>query len=82
MGMMQDGGKTGLWSETSSSGTKAVGNYVGNKRSGEWSFYNPAGQLIQKGSYVDGKEDGVWTGYTEKGTIAGKATFKNGVQQP
>lgn len=58
-GTMLEGRKDGLWTEQLDNGEKAEGNYVKDRRSGDWIFYSSGKRIIRKGSYADNLENGI-----------------------
>ena len=46
---------------------KLEGEFVANKKSGTWTYYNSRGKPQKQGTYEDGKAVGVWRIYDKKG---------------
>ncbi|OFX58460.1 MAG: hypothetical protein A2W97_13635 [Bacteroidetes bacterium GWE2_40_63] len=72
------GNFTGKFSSYSLQGTlKTSGCYEGDKRSGEWKWYYPNGNVEEILGYKNGMGYGPFTNFYEDGTICKKATFDN-----
>ncbi len=68
------------WTEYHLTGEfKAKGNYVDDKRIGEWVFYYPDKKIEQKGSYdKKGRAQGNWKWYYENGALLRDENYLNG----
>ncbi len=51
---------------------KTVGNFVDNKREGEWTYYYENGKVGLKKNFNNGKEIGEWSYYDQNGNLSMK----------
>jgi uncharacterized protein len=80
--MDEEGNKEGLWEEYYLDGSlRARGNYLNNKKTGEWVYYHENGELEQKGTYDEqGRPVGKWVWYYDNGNLWREEFFINGLQ--
>lgn len=77
----EKGYKQGLWKEFYTTGQlKAEGEYINDKKLGEWIYYHLNGKIEQRGKYTkDAKPTGDWKWYYESGNILRTETFVKGL---
>jgi len=63
---------------SSSDSLITFGNYIENKKSGDWLYLYPNGVIRKKGKFKNNKETGLWEYYTDKGVLHTKGNFKRG----
>ncbi|MFA8451689.1 MAG: toxin-antitoxin system YwqK family antitoxin [Bacteroidales bacterium] len=81
-GLITDNGlKQGKWFELYADSTiRAEGQFIDDKRYGQWLFYYPNAKLEQRGLYdINGNPDGKWMWYYSNGNIWRTEYFKNGM---
>jgi antitoxin component YwqK of YwqJK toxin-antitoxin module len=73
--------KQGIWKEFYPDGKiKSQGEYLDNKRIGDWVFYHPNQKIEQKGTYDrKGKAQGVWKWFYESGNLLQEENYRNGI---
>jgi antitoxin component YwqK of YwqJK toxin-antitoxin module len=54
------------------------GNYLNNKKEGEWKLYFPSGKLYAQGNYQQDVPVGYWYYYFDDGTLSSSGEFSNG----
>ncbi|MFL5730302.1 MAG: toxin-antitoxin system YwqK family antitoxin [Cytophagaceae bacterium] len=71
------------WTEYHLTGEfKAKGQYVDDKRIGEWTFYYPNKKIEQKGRYdKKGRAQGEWKWYYESGALLRDENYLNGKRE-
>jgi antitoxin component YwqK of YwqJK toxin-antitoxin module len=52
------------------------GSYVGNRRSGKWTYWYENGALWSEGYFINGKSDGKRTTYFENGKVRYEGNYK------
>ena len=55
------------------------GQYVNDRRAGEWVLHAPDGTLIGRGPYLDGERHGLWMTWFEDGEMASQGSWYKGV---
>src|SRR5512133_3889162 len=68
--------KNGLYKEQIG-GLDVVGNYVDDKKEGNWLTYFPTGILNKLEEYHDGQKNGVYIELDSKGCLVSQAGYKN-----
>ncbi len=73
------GRKQGIWKEFYPDGkTQSQGEYLNNKRVGEWVFFHPNEKVEQKGKYdKKGKAQGVWKWFYETGNVLREENYRD-----
>jgi len=73
------GNRNGKWKDLYANGKiKAEGQYLNNRRSGMWKFYNTSERIEQTGSFNSGRPDGNWKWYYEDGSLLREEEYFQG----
>lgn len=76
-----EGNRNGGWKDFyEDESLKAEGQYTANRRSGNWSFYNRSGRVIQTGVYNNGRVDGLWRWYYDDGSVLREEEYYLGLR--
>jgi len=75
--------KIGIWTEYHNSGEfKGKGLYTNDKRTGDWIFYYPNGNIEQKGKYdKKGRAQGEWKWFYENGSLLREEQYVNNLRE-
>lgn len=74
------GQKTGMWTDADSHGGVMVGEYVEDRRQGEWRHFATDGRLRSHGFFLDGELDRDWTCYRASGELMQRGGFLRGAK--
>lgn len=79
----EKGYKQGKWKEYYNTGQlRGEGEYLNDRRLGEWIYYYQNGKIEQKGSFTkDGKPTGDWRWYYESGNTLREESFIRGLPE-
>lgn len=55
------------------------GQYLNDRRMGEWVLHAPNGTLIGRGTYLDGERHGLWMTWFDNGEMASQGSWYRGV---
>ncbi|MBS4056892.1 MAG: toxin-antitoxin system YwqK family antitoxin [Bacteroidales bacterium] len=79
--MSENGQKQDAWIEYYPDGkVKARGNYLNDKKTGNWEFYYPGGQIEQQGAYdKNGQLTGKWIWFYSSGQRQREESYRNGL---
>lgn len=79
----EHGQKTGMWTDADLHGGVMIGEYVEDRRQGEWRHISTEGRLRSQGFFLDGELDRDWVWYRASGQLMRRGGFirgaKNGV---
>jgi len=79
----EKGYKQGKWKEFYNTGQlKGEGEYLNDRRIGEWIYYYQNSKIEQRGSFTkDGKPHGEWKWFYESGNLLREETFLKGLPE-